>query len=57
MDKNTSKFDESFIKHHNDNSDKGYIFKVDVEYLKELYDSYNDLSFSPERMKISQKLE
>ena len=29
--KNTSKIDEKFIKNYDENSDKGYIFEVDVE--------------------------
>ena len=29
-----SKFNDSFIKNYNENSDKGYILEVDVEYIK-----------------------
>ena len=32
--KNISKFNEGFIKNHDEESDKGYILEVDVEYLK-----------------------
>ena len=32
--KNTSKFDESFLKNYDEDSDKGCIFEVNVEYLK-----------------------
>ena len=32
MEKNILKFDENFIKDYNDDSDKGYIFEVDVDY-------------------------
>ena len=39
-------------KEYNKNSDLGYIFEVDVEYPKLLYDSCNDLPFLTERMKI-----
>ena len=31
---NLFKFNESFIRNYNENSDKGYILKVNVEYLK-----------------------
>ena len=47
-----SKIDEDFIKNHNEDSDKGYILEVDVEYLKSLHDLHSDLPFLPERMKI-----
>ena len=48
-----SKFNEIFIKNCDENSDKGYIFEADVEYLKNLYKLHNELSFLPERMKIN----
>ena len=35
---NISKFDENFIKHYNENSNKGYILEVDVEYPKNSHD-------------------
>ena len=53
--KNTSKLNKQynqFIKHYNQNSDKGYILEVDDENFKKLYNLYNDLPFLPERMKI-----
>ena len=31
---NLSKFDEEFIKDYDENSDKGYLLEVDVEYPK-----------------------
>ena len=49
--KKTSKFDEKFINKYQ-NSDKGYIFEVDVEYPKKLHKLHNDLLFLSERMKI-----
>ena len=34
MEKNTSQFNENFIKNHDEDSDKGYNFEVDVKYPK-----------------------
>ena len=34
--KDLSKFNESFIKNYNKNSDEGYILEVDVEYPKKI---------------------
>ena len=50
--KNVPKIDEDFIKNCDEDSDKGYIFDVDIEYPKNLRDLQNDLPFLPERMKI-----
>ena len=47
------KFDKDFIKSYDEDSDKGYIFEVDVEYPKYLHVLYSDLPFLPERMKIN----
>ena len=47
------KFNEDFIKNHDQDSCKGYIFEVDVEYPKNLHDLHGDLPFLPERMKFS----
>ena len=46
--KNTSKFNENFIKNYDENSSKG----VDVEYPKRLHNLHSYLPFLPERMKI-----
>ena len=40
------------IKSYDEDSDKGYIFEVDVNYTKRLHDLHSDLRFLPERMKI-----
>ena len=42
---NLSKFNESFIKNCDENSDKGYILEVDVEYPKNLHKLHNNLPF------------
>ena len=34
---------------------RGYLVEVDVEYLKELHENHNELSFLAERMKIGRE--
>ena len=51
--KNVSKIDEDFIKNYDEDSDKGYILEVDIEYPKELHELHSDLPFLSERMKIN----
>ena len=46
------KFDEDFIKNYDEDSNKGYILEIDVEYPKNLHYLHSDLPFSSERMKI-----
>ena len=48
-----SKFNEAFIKNYDENSDKGYIFEVDVKYPEKIRMLHSDLAFLPERMKIN----
>ena len=48
----TSQFYEDFMKSHNEESEKGYFLGVDIQYLENLHNLYNDLPFLPERMKI-----
>ena len=50
--KNLSKFDEDFIKDYNKNSNKGYVFEVDVEYPKDLLNLHSNLPFLDKRRKI-----
>ena len=50
--KNMLKFND-FIKKYDEDSDKGYIFEVNVEYPKNLHDLPNNLPSLPERMKIN----
>ena len=41
-----------FIKNYNEESDEGYFFEVDIQYLEKLHELHNDSPFLPERMKI-----
>ena len=50
--KDTSQFNEDFIKNYNKESDKGYFIEVDVQYIKKLHELHNYLLFSSKRMKI-----
>ena len=50
--KDTSQFNEDFMKNYNEEGDEGYFLEVDVKYLENLRNLRNDLPFVPERMKI-----
>ena len=49
--KDTSQFNEDFIKNYNEERDERHFFEVDVQYLEKLLELHNDLQFLPERMK------
>ena len=42
-------FTEDFTKNYDDNSDKGYLLEVDIEYPKELHTPHKDLLLLPEK--------
>ena len=50
--KDTSQFDEDFIKNCNEESDVGFSLEVDVQNFEKLHELHNDLPFLPEMMKI-----
>ena len=52
LDKKLNKF-STLIKNYDEDSDKGYILEVDVEYPEDLHNLHNDLPFMPERMMIN----
>ena len=43
--KDLSEFNEDFLKSYNEKSNEGYFFEVDVQYLENLDETHNDLSF------------
>ena len=49
--KDTSQFNEDFIKNYNKESGEGYFFEVDFQYPEELNELHNNLLFLPERLK------
>ena len=48
-----SKFNDSCIRNYDENSDKEYILKVDVEYPKKLFNLHKGLPFLLKREKIN----
>ena len=45
--KDTSQFNEHFIKSYNAEFDEGYFLNVDVQYFEKLHKIQNDLPFLP----------
>ena len=45
--KDTSQFNEDFIKHYNQESDEGYFLELDIQYPEKLHKLPNDLPFFP----------
>ena len=52
MEKKLSKFDEEFIKCYDEDSNKGYILGVNVEYPKDLHNLRSNLPVLSARMEI-----
>ena len=50
--KHVTEIDEKFTNNYDEDSDKGYMFEVDVKYPRRLHDLHRDLPFLPKRMKI-----
>ena len=50
--KDTTQFNEDFIKNYNEESHEAYFLEDDVHYIEKLHELHNDLPFFPERMKI-----
>ena len=44
---------KKFVKNYGEESNKGYILEVDVEYPKSLHNLHRDLPFLAERMRIN----
>ena len=51
--KDTSQFNEDFMKNNNEKSDEGYFLEVDVQYLEKLHELHHDLPFLPEKKACS----
>ena len=47
-----SQFNKNFIKKYNKDSNLGFFIEVDIQYLEKYHELHDDLTLSPERMKI-----
>ena len=52
MKKKICKFNENFVKNYDEDSDKGYIFEVDLKYCKRFLNFHNNVPFLAKRMEI-----
>ena len=43
-------FNKEFIRHDDENSNKGYVLETTIDYPKDLHDLHSDLPYLPERM-------
>ena len=55
--KDTSQFNEDFIKNYNEESNKGYFLEVDIQHPEKLHELHNYLPFSPKKKKKIEKFE
>ena len=53
--KDTSQFNEDFIKNYNEKSDKGYFLEANIQYLETFHELHKDLSVLQERMKFVER--
>ena len=49
--KDTSQFNQDFIKSYNEESNEGYFVEVDLQYPVKVHELYDDLPFLPKRRK------
>ena len=54
--KDSSQFNEDFIKNYNKESDEGHFLEVDVHYFEKLPDLHNDLPYLTKRIEKMNKL-
>ena len=50
--KDTSQFNEDFIKNKSEERDEGCFLELDFQYLENLHNIHNETPFLPERMNI-----